>query len=317
MKTMLLFPGQGSQYIGMGKDVFERYTCSKKIFLQANNVLNRDLVKLVFEGSEDELKKSYNTQPALMMVSIAIYLGLKEEFGSKLDNLNIAGVAGHSLGEYSALCVSSCLSFIETIDILQKRGKAMSACVSNDTGMLAVIGCDRETIQKNIDTIKPKCLVIANSNSIGQIVVSGYLSDIDMFRTQIGDKAKKLIKLPVSGAFHSPLMQKAQDSISEEIEKLSIKCPKYPILQNYSGNFEQNTDNIKTNLQKQITAPVLWCENMQLALSNGFDTFIEIGAKNVLSGLMKRIISKDQEGEIRIINIENVDDIKNVFNKLQ
>lgn len=316
MKTMLLFPGQGSQYIGMGKDVYENYKYAKKAFMQVNKELNTDLTNLIFNGTEEELKKSYNTQPSLMIVSIAIYLALKEEYVDKLDELNICGVAGHSLGEYSALCASGCLSISETAKILSARGNEMFKCADNNTGMLAVIGSDNKTIQENINSIKPKCLVIANSNSIGQTVVSGYLEDIEKFKIQMEGKAKRLIPLPVSGAFHSPLMQKAQDNIKNEIEKLDIKNPKYPILQNYSGEFETEISSIKTNLQKQITAPVLWCENMQNAIQQGFDTFIEIGAKNVLTGLMKRIVTEEQKEKIKIINIENVENIKTLFDKI-
>ncbi len=317
MKTMLVFPGQGSQYVGMGKEIFDKYTSSKKAFLDVSEELKKDIVDLIFNSSEEELKKSYNTQPSIMTASIATYFAIKEEYGEKINLLNICGVAGHSLGEYSALCAAECLSIKQTANILFKRGTAMFNCVNNDTGMLAVIGSDKETIQKSIDKIKPKCLVIANSNSIGQIVISGYLNDIEKFKIEMNDKAKRLIQLPVSGAFHSPLMQKAQDAIENEIKILDIKEPKYPILQNYSGTFEKNTQNIKLNLQKQITAPVLWCENIQQAIEKGFDTFIEIGPKNILTGLIKRTITKEQEHKIKIINIENVEDIKTLFNKLQ
>ena len=312
MKTLLIFPGQGSQYIGMGKDIYEDYEYPKKAFNQINEALNEDLKSLIFNGQEEDLRKSYNTQPALMAVSVGIYLALNEEYGDKLNKLNIQGVAGHSLGEYSALCVSNGLSIKDTAIILRKRGQAMFNCVSNDTGMLAVIGSDRVAIQNVIDDIKPRCLVIANSNSIGQIVVSGYLEDIEKFKQEMAGKAKKLIPLPVSGAFHSPLMKQAQDDIEKDIDNLNIQNVKYPILQNFSGKFENNPEQIKENLKKQITAPVMWCENMQMAINKGFDTFIEVGAKNVLSGLMKRIITPDQADKIKIIKIENCEDIKNL-----
>ena len=316
MKTLLMFPGQGSQYVGMGKDIFDNYKYAKKIFQKVDETLDENFSNLIFTGDENELKKSYNTQPALMVVSVAIYLSLKEECGTKLDRLNIQGVAGHSLGEYSALCVAGGLSIEDTTKILRYRGKAMFDCVSNDTGMCAVIGSDKDTIQQAIDNIKPKCLVIANSNSIGQIVVSGYLEDIEKFKIEISGKTKKLIQLPVSGAFHSPLMQKAQSQVEIEIEKLNVKQPSVDILQNYSGKFENNVDTIKNNLKKQITAPVLWCENMQMAIEQGFDAFIEIGAKNVLTGLLKRIVPEDKKNEIKIINIEKVEDIKNLSSLL-
>ena len=317
MKTLLIFPGQGSQFIGMGKDIYDNYKYANKAFLQVNEALEENFTNKIFNGTEEELKQSYNTQPALMAVSVAVYLALKEEHGNKMNDLNICGVAGHSLGEYSALCVAGGLSIMDTASILRKRGEAMSKCVSNDTGMLAVIGSDRQIIQDNIDVIQPKCLVIANSNSVGQIVVSGYLDDIEKFTKQIEGKAKRLIPLPVSGAFHSPLMQQAQEEMFEEIAKLEIKQPSVPILQNYSGKFETEPMTIKLNLQKQITAPVLWCENMQKAIADGFDTFIEIGAKNVLSGLMKRIITKEQEKLIKIINVEKVEDVKSLFDKVK
>ena len=314
MKTLLMFPGQGSQYVGMGKDIYDNYSYAKKAFQQVDEALDEEFSNRIFNGNEDDLKKSYNTQPALMAVSVAIFLAMKEEYGDKLDELNIKGVAGHSLGEYSAICVAGGLTIAKTAKILRKRGKAMSNCVSDDTGMLAVIGSDNQTIQESIDAIKPRCLVIANSNSPGQTVVSGYKTDLEAFMKQMQGKAKRLIPLPVSGAFHSPLMQQAQDEMQQSIEQLDIKEVKYPVLQNYSSNFETNPATIKTNLQKQITSPVLWCECMQKAIASGFDTFIEIGAKNVLTGLMKRIVPA--ESNVKIINVEKVEDVKTLMEKL-
>lgn len=309
-----MFPGQGSQYVGMGKDIYDNYSYAKKAFQQVDEALDEEFSNRIFNGNEDDLKKSYNTQPALMAVSVAIFLAMKEEYGDKLDELNIKGVAGHSLGEYSAICVAGGLTIAKTAKILRKRGKAMSNCVSDDTGMLAVIGSDNQTIQESIDAIKPRCLVIANSNSPGQTVVSGYKTDLEAFMKQMQGKAKRLIPLPVSGAFHSPLMQQAQDEMQQSIEQLDIKEVKYPVLQNYSSNFETNPATIKTNLQKQITSPVLWCECMQKAIASGFDTFIEIGAKNVLTGLMKRIVPA--ESNVKIINVEKVEDVKTLMEKL-
>ena len=314
MKTLLMFPGQGSQYVGMGKDIYDNYSYAKKAFQQVDEALDEEFSNKIFNGNEDDLKKSYNTQPALMAVSVAIFLAMKEEYGNKLNELNIKGVAGHSLGEYSAICVAGELTIAETAKILRKRGEAMFNCVSDDTGMLAVIGSDNQTIQESIDAIKPRCLVIANSNSPAQTVVSGYKDDIDNFITQMEGKAKRLIPLPVSGAFHSPLMQQAQDEMQQPIEQLDVKDVKYPVLQNYSSNFETNPATIKTNLQKQITSPVLWCECMQKAIAGGFDTFIEIGAKNVLTGLMKRIVPA--ESNVKIINVEKVEDVKTLMEKL-
>ena len=314
MKTLLMFPGQGSQYVGMGKDIYENYSYSKKAFQQVDEALGEEFFSKIFNGDEDDLKKSYNTQPALMTVSVAIFLAMKEEYGNRLDELNIKGTAGHSLGEYSAICVAGGLTIAETAKILRKRGEAMYNCVNDDTGMLAVIGSDNHTIQENIDAITPKCLVIANSNSPAQTVVSGYKTDIEAFTEQMQGKAKRLIPLPVSGAFHSPLMQKAQDEMQSQIEQLDLKDLKYPVLQNYSSKFEIDALVVKANLQKQITAPVLWCECMQKAMADGFDTFVEIGAKNVLTGLMKRIVPA--ESNVKIINMEKVEDVKTLMEKI-
>ena len=315
MKTLLIFPGQGSQFVGMGKSIFDNYNSSKDIFGKASYALNFDVSELCFNGNENELTISKNTQPLLFCVSCAILSSLKEHFGEKLNKLNISGVAGHSLGEYSALYASESIQFEEGCRILRKRGEAMQkACEIEKGGMLAVIGGSKEEIEEVIKKIKPKCLVIANSNSIGQIVISGYTEDIEKFKKVSIDekKFKKLIPLPVSGAFHSPLMQIAQDEVKEDINNLNIKTPLYPILQNYSGKFETDITTIKENLSKQITAPVLWCENMQMAISQGFDTFIEIGAKNVLLNLMKRIIPEDKKELIKAINIETSEDFQKI-----
>ena len=318
MKTILMFPGQGSQYIGMGKDIYDNFLSSKRVFEIVNDAVGFDLADLIFNGTDEELRKSYNTQPALMCVSVSICSAIREVYGDDLKGkLNIKGVAGHSLGEYSSLCISGCLSIDETAKILYKRGEAMYQCVKDDTGMVAVIGCSIDTIQNEINRIKDRrCLVVANSNSVGQVVISGYLDDIEKFKKNIDGKAKKLIPLGVSGAFHSPLMQKAQEKMYDEIEKLNIKEPIYPVLQNYSGKFETDSNAIKKNLQRQITSPVMWCENIQYAIERGFDTFIEIGAKKVLSGLMKRIITKEQEDKIKVISIENVEEVKNMLSCL-
>lgn len=312
MKTLLMFPGQGSQYIGMCKDIFDRFSYSKKAFQIVDKVLNENLTDLILNGDENELTKSYNSQPAIMLVSVAIYLALKEKYGSKLDNLNIKGTIGHSLGEYSALCVSGVLSIEDTAKILKQRGFAMYNCVKSDTGMCAIIGTNVEDIQSAIDNIKSKCLVIANYNSFGQIVVSGYLEDIEKLKIELKDKAKKMIDLKVSGAFHSPLMKQAEDNMKQYIEKLDLHTPKIDILQNYSCKFENDIEKIRFNLLHQITAPIFWYKNIQTAIQNGFDTFIEIGPKNVLSGLVKRSLLENQVEKIKIINIENCNDIDEI-----
>ena len=315
---MLLFMGQGSQYVGMGKDVYENYDYSNKVFKQVDEALSEyikddlktlgysSLSNLIFQGTEEHLKVSKYTQPALMTVSIATYLAMVEEYGEKLTELNIHGVAGHSLGEYSALCVAGCLNVKETAVILYKRGLAMTTnCVKDNTGMLAVLGCDIDNINRTIKEINAKCLVVANVNSPSQIVVSGFLDDIKNFEVAIKPYAKRLVLLPVSGAFHSPLMQQAEDDILNNICNLNIKDAKYKIMQDYSSSFSSTGVEIKENLKKQITSPVNWTKMIQNAIDDGFDTFIEVGAKNVLTNLIKKI-----SPDVKAINIETKEDIK-------
>ena len=314
---MLVFMGQGSQYVGMGKDVFENYEYSNKVFKQVDEVLDKyihddlktlgynSLSDLIFQGTEEHLKISEYTQPALMTVSVATYLAMVEEYGEKLADLNIQGVAGHSLGEYSALCVAGSLNVKDTAVIIHKRGLAMTNCVKDNTGMLAVLGCEIDDINKTIQEINAKCLVVANINSPSQIVVSGFLDDIKTFEVAIKPYAKRVVLLPVSGAFHSPLMRQAEEDILNDICNLNIKDAKYKIMQDYSSAFSLNGDDIKENLKKQITSPVNWVKMIQNAIDDGFDTFIEVGAKNVLTNLIKKISS-----DVKAINIETKDDIK-------
>lgn len=315
MKTMLVFPGQGSQYAGMGQDVYNKYQSAQKFFDE-----NKHFRDIIFDGNEEELKKTNNTQPALMMVSYAVWLAFNEEYGKnaeigegeKIKQLNISAVAGHSLGEYSALSVAGGCDANDCVEILSKRGQAMMDNCPEGTGMLAVLGSNKETIEGIIAEIQPKTLVIANSNCIGQIVVSGYNEDIDKFIETGKQKGlKKMIKLPVSGAFHSPLMQNAKEEFENFVDGFNVKTPKYEILQNFSGKFEKEPETIKNNLKQQITAPILWTENIQMAIQNGFDTFIEIGAKNVLFNLIKRI-----NDNVKILHLEKVEEIQTFFDTL-
>ena len=306
-----MFPGQGSQYLGMCNDIYKSSFYAKKLFQKTNDILQIDFADIIFNTNNEILSKSYITQPAIALVSVSIYLTLIEKYKANIDKLNIQGVIGHSLGEYSALCVAKYLSFEEMIKFLQKRGQAMYDCAKENTGMCAIIGCDKETIQTSINSVSAKCLVIANTNSKEQIVVSGYLDDIKKLKTELSTKAKRMIDLSVSGAFHSPLMKTAQDSLQDDIASLKLLPSNIAILQNYSCKFETDIKTIQQNLKQQITSPILFYENIQTAIQNGFDTFIEIGPKNVLSSLVKRCLSVEQLNNVNIYKIENLDDINN------
>lgn len=311
MKTLLMFPGQGSQYLGMCNDIYKSSFYAKKLFQKTKDILQIDFADIIFNTNNEILSKSYITQPAIALVSVSIYLTLIERYKANIDKLNIQGVIGHSLGEYSALCVAKYLPFEEMIKFLQKRGQAMYDCAKENTGMCAIIGCDKERIQTSINNIMAKCLVIANTNSKEQIVVSGYLDDIKKLKTELSTKAKRMIDLSVSGAFHSPLMKTAQDSLQDDIASLKLLPSNIAILQNYSGKFETDIKTIQQNLKQQITSPILFYENIQTAIQCGFDTFIEIGPKNVLSSLVKRCITKEQLDNVNIYKIENLEDVNN------
>ena len=301
----VIFPGQGSQLVGMGKDLHDKYSLIQDLFKEADDTLGFSLSKLVLSGPKEELDLTENTQPAIFLISHSIFKLIKEEFKIDLNRANF--FAGHSLGEYSALTSAGALSFSDTLKILKIRGKAMQSSVSKGVGgMVAVLGSKIETIENIINENKHKYeCYIANDNSLGQIVLSGKISDLEKMMVDLKAANIKNIKLPVSAPFHCKLMSKATLIMNEEIEKLNFKEPSNILISNVTGKEISNTNELKDLLVKQIESRVRWRESVTRMIEKGVNQFIEIGPGKVLSGLVKRI---DKNVKVSAINTE--EDIK-------
>ena len=301
----VIFPGQGSQIVGMGKDFFDKYTLVQDLFKEADETLGFSLSKLILNGPKEDLDLTENTQPAIFLISYSIFKLIKEEFNINLSKANF--FAGHSLGEYSALASAGALSFSSTLKILQIRGKAMQSSVPKGIGgMVAVLGSEIETIENFIIENKTKyeCYV-ANDNSVGQIVLSGNIKDLEKMMVDLKSANIKSIKLPVSAPFHCKLMNKATLVMNEEITKLNFKEPENILISNVTGKEIINSNELKDLLIKQIESRVRWRESVQLMINKGVNQFIEIGPGKILSGLIKRI---DKNVKVSAINTE--EDIK-------
>ena len=300
----VIFPGQGSQIVGMGKELYSKYDIIKKLFNEADEILKFRISNLILEGPKDQLDLTENTQPAIFLVSYSIFQLIKKEH--KIDLNKASYFAGHSLGEYTALASAESLSFSETLKILKKRGSAMQSAVSKGQGgMVAVLGSEINKIEKIIEGNQNKyeCF-IANDNSNGQLVVSGNITDIDKFIIDLKESSIKNIKLPVSAPFHCKLMKKATDIMTQEIKKLEFKNPKNTLISNVTGEEIVSASMIKDLLIKQIESRVRWRESVMLMIDKGINQFIEIGPGKILSGLIKRI-NKD----VKVSAINNEEDI--------
>ena len=303
----VIFPGQGSQTIGMGKEFFDNYKIVKELFYEADEVLKIKLSKIILEGPKEELDLTINTQPAIFLVSFAIFNVIKKEFNIDLNKAMY--FAGHSLGEYSALSSSGYLNFSDTIKLLRIRGKAMQEAVpKNEGGMLAILGTTIEEIEKIIIDNKDNAQIyIANDNSDGQIVVSGQSDDLIKFSNILKSSKIKNIKLPVSAPFHCLLMNRATEIMKEEIEKIKFIDGRNILISNVSAGEIKDKENLKKLLIDQIESRVRWRESIIYMIDKGTKEFIEIGPGKVLSGLIKRI-NKD----IKINTINNETDIRNL-----
>jgi len=301
----VIFPGQGSQLVGMGRELQDKYSLVQNLFKEADEALEFSLSNLILNGPKDELDLTENTQPAIFLLSYSIFKLIEEEFGVNLSKANY--FAGHSLGEYSALASAKALSFTDTLKILKIRGKAMQNSVPKGAGgMVAVLGSKIEIIENIIkeNQSKYECY-IANDNSEGQIVLSGNISDIEKIMIDLKAASIKSIKLPVSAPFHCRLMNKATVVMREEIQKLSFEEPKNTLISNVTGKEILNVNELKDLLIKQIESRVRWRESVLLMIEKGITQFIEIGPGKVLSGLIKRI---DKNVKVSAINTE--EDIK-------
>jgi len=279
--TAHIYPGQGSQYCGMGKDLYDYSDNAKKLFKTANKILGFKITEIMFGQDINELKKTKVTQPAIFIHSVIL---------SKVLNLKPQLVAGHSLGEFSALVASKTLNFEDGLILVSKRANAMEeACAQNPGTMAAIIGLNNEIIENVCNEVKG-IITTANYNCPGQVVVSGQKKSVEKACELLKiNGAKRVIMLPVGGAFHSPLMNSAKNTLTEEIEKINFNTPICPIYQNFSNNPETNPVKIKFNIIEQITSPVKWSQCIEKMIKNGTNKFIEVGPGKVLQGLVKKI----------------------------
>ncbi len=303
----VIFPGQGSQIVGMGKEFFDKYEIVKKLFREADEILETNLSKIILEGPKEDLDLTANTQPAIFLISYSIFRVVKDEFSINLNKGKF--FAGHSLGEYSALSCAGILNFAETIKILRIRGNAMQTSVpKGEGGMLAVLGSKIEDIEKILKDNENNFMAqIANDNSEGQIVVSGKIKDLDRMSLFLKDKKIKNLKLPVSAPFHCELMTKATEIMREELGKLNFNKSDNTLISNVTADKILDLNELKDLLISQIEKRVRWRESIINMINYGVDHFIEIGPGKVLSGLIKRI-----DKNVKITSINNQSDIESL-----
>ena len=303
----VIFPGQGSQIVGMGKEFFEKHEIVKKLFKEADETLGFSLSKIILDGPKDKLDLTINTQPAIFLISYSIFQVVKKDFNINLNEAKY--FAGHSLGEYSAMSCAGYLNFGETIKILRVRGDAMQNSVpKGEGGMLAVLGLKIEDIEKILrDNQNNFVAQVANDNSDGQIVLSGKTNDLQILSKFLRDNKIKNIKLPVSAPFHCALMNKATEVMKEELQKIDFKQSKNILISNVTANEISTIEDLRSLLITQIEKRVRWRESVLNMINNGVDQFIEIGPGKVLSGLIKRI-NKD----IKISSINSQSDIESL-----
>ena len=303
----VIFPGQGSQSVGMVKDLYNKFDIAKELFKEADSVLNFSITKLILDGTKEELDQTENTQPAIFLVGFTIFQLIKKEFSIDLNNANY--FAGHSLGEYTALSCAGALSFSDTLKLLRVRGKAMQEAVpKGEGGMIAILGSTTEIIEKIFEENKNnyECY-IANDNSNGQIVVSGKLINLDLLIEDLKKRNIKSIKLPVSAPFHCKLMNNATKIMQDEIQKCDFKNLKNTLISNVTAQEVNEISILKELLIKQIESRVRWRESVNLMLEKKITQFIEIGPGKVLSGLIKRI-----DRNVKVTSINTEDDIKQI-----
>ncbi|MBI9034135.1 MAG: ACP S-malonyltransferase [Bacteroidales bacterium] len=279
-----VFPGQGAQFVGMGKDLYDQSPLAKELFEKANAILGFRITDLMFEGTDEDLKQTKVTQPAIFLHSVILAKTLGEEFKPDM-------VAGHSLGEFSALVACGALSFEDGLKLVSKRALAMQkACEAEPSTMAAILGLEDSVVEDILKTINSEIVVPANYNSPGQLVISGSVKGIEMAIEKLKEAgAKRALPLNVGGAFHSPLMEPARLELAEAIQKTPFNEPVCAIYQNVNAQSVKNADVIKSNLVKQLTSPVRWTQTAQNMIADGGSEFIEVGPGTVLQGLVKKV----------------------------
>lgn len=311
-KTAFIFPGQGSQHIGMGQDFYEKILESKQIFDEANKVLDMDLTGLIFNGNEEDLKKTENTQPAILTTSIAILKAMEKE------GIDCDYTAGLSLGEYSSMVMSKAMDFSDALKVVRERGKFMQEAVPAGLGaMAALLGLDRDKLSLVIEASKEYGVVeVANYNSPEQIVISGEKTGIEIAcakALELG--AKKAIPLSVSAPFHTSLLSPAGEKLSRELEKININELSKKVISNVDGHVIENKNEIKAKLVDQVSHSVLWQQSVEYMINQGVDTFVEIGPGKSLSGFVKRI-GKSMGKEVETLSVNNLETYYQAVEKL-
>ena len=309
----LIFPGQGSQVVGMGAEFYDKFDIVKKIFKQADEKIGFSLSNLILNGPTDELQLTKNTQPAILTVSYSIFSVLKNEF--KFDFKNFKYFAGHSLGEYSALVCSEAINFSDAVYLLHERGKAMQESVPVGEGsMLAVLGVnikDLKELIKNVKDIKGTC-EIANDNALGQVILSGDKKSIEVLQLHLKEKKIKTIPLKVSAPFHCSLMKPAAEIMRNKINNTKFNDTLYPVFNNVTAEPENNPSKIKSLLVDQIFSTIRWRESVINMSQLGVKKFIEVGPGKVLSGMIKRTIK-----DVKCFSINSIADIEELENEFK
>ena len=303
----ILFPGQGSQVVGMGQEFYNNFNDVKQIFQEADDKLKYKISKIILEGPENELRLTRNTQPAILIVSYAIFSTLKKEFNFNFKSTNF--FAGHSLGEYSALVCSQSLKFDDALFLLFERGKAMQEAVPVGKGsMIAVLGSQVNELKDLIKTFETKGVCeIANDNAEGQTIISGDIDSINLLKDILKKNNKKFIPLNVSAPFHCSLMNSAAETMKDKINSVNFKKPLFDVVSNVTSEPENNPENIKELLIQQIYSTVRWRESIINMNKKNITDFIEIGPGKVLSGMVKRTVKN-----INCFSINSIDDIKKI-----
>ncbi|MDP4184812.1 MAG: ACP S-malonyltransferase [Bacteroidota bacterium] len=279
-----VFPGQGAQFVGMGKDLYENSPLAKELFEKANDILGFRITDLMFSGTDEDLKQTKVTQPAIFLHSVILAKTLGDQFKPEM-------VAGHSLGEFSALVAAGALSFEDGLVLVSKRAMAMQkACEMQPSTMAAILGLEDSVVEEVCASINDEVVVPANYNCPGQVVISGSVPGIDKACEQLSAKgAKRALKLNVGGAFHSPLMEPARTELAEAIESTNFSKPVCPIYQNVNALPQTDPETIKKNLVAQLTAPVRWTQTVKNMFADNVTSFTEVGPGSVLQGLIKKV----------------------------
>jgi len=309
MKVAFIFPGQGSQYVGMGKEIYESYAVGREVFEEASEGAKIDLKKLCFDSTEEELTLTYNAQPAIFTVSLAVLTALRSE-GLKIEPYV---VAGHSLGEFSAACASGFFSIGTGALLVRKRGEFMQSAVPVGVGgMTAVIGLSPQEIENALKQVKSGFVQVANYNSREQVVISGEVKGLEEAERILKDSgAKRVIRLSVSAPFHSKLMKPAADRLKDLMENLPFNRGNVPLLNNADVKLIFEPEELKDSFYRQVFSPVRWIEDVEKMKDMGVELFIEIGPKNVLRGLLRKI-----DRGLKVINVEKPADFEKVFKEI-